>query len=90
MMTPNELVAGLIELAKETESTNPIDWEALNLNRDAIYSYLATQTVEYYINNISELKKDEQIIVLLSSVLHLSLQVLIDTYMKAKNEQEDN
>ncbi|NDH66853.1 MAG: hypothetical protein EBY22_02890 [Gammaproteobacteria bacterium] len=44
----NELVESLIELSKEIEAEDPIDWADLPISEDSVYSTIALSTVEAF------------------------------------------
>ena len=41
----------LIELAKEVEMADPIDWEGLSISESAAYTLIASSILERYENN---------------------------------------
>lgn len=51
----------IIELAKEVELTDAIDWEDLPLNKDQIYQIVGSQAYELY-NNFSQTDDGEAIL----------------------------
>jgi hypothetical protein len=44
----NYTLEQIIELAKEVETTDAIDWENLPLNKDSIYQLVGSQAYELY------------------------------------------
>jgi hypothetical protein len=41
----------LVELAKEVENTDPIDWGMLQVDEDTVYRLIASQVLELYNTN---------------------------------------
>ena len=64
------LTEQLIYLAKEVESTDPIDWGMLNISEDDTYKLLAGSVLEQYLLT----DKDDRDIVMLSVVLKLTVE----------------
>ena len=64
------LTEQLIYLAKEVESTDPIDWGMLNISEDETYNLLAGSVLEQYLLT----EKDDRDIVMLSVVLKLTVE----------------
>lgn len=44
-------VETLVELAKEVENEDPIDWGMLSIDEDTAYRIIASQVLEIYNNN---------------------------------------
>jgi hypothetical protein len=44
-------VESLVELAKEVESQDPIDWGMLSIDEDTAYKIIASQVLEIYNTN---------------------------------------
>jgi hypothetical protein len=44
-------VESLVELAKEVESQDPIDWGMLSVDEDTAYRVIASQVIEMYNTN---------------------------------------
>ena len=61
----------LIELAKEADKEDPIDWGGLPLDTDKSYQILASQVLEIY--DDASLSDDKEA-VLLATILHLIAQ----------------
>lgn len=59
----------LIELAKEAESVDPIDWSKLNIDEDAAYQIIASQILERF-NEVNE----EQYLTLLACLVKLTVE----------------
>ena len=74
MMTPdNPELKLIVELAKETSVTDPIDWNELNITEEQAYIMMATHVLEMERNHLT----DTAIIVKLlveNFVLNLKLQ----------------
>jgi len=64
------LTEQLIYLAKEVESTDPIDWGMLNISEDETYNLLAGSVLEQYLLT----DNDDRDIVMLSVVLKLTVE----------------
>ena len=59
----------LIELAKEAETVDPIDWSKLNINEDAAYQIIASQIIDEF-GEFSE----EQYLTLLACLVKLTVE----------------
>jgi hypothetical protein len=56
----------LIDMAKEVEETDPIDWDAVpGIDRDQAYFMIASQLFEMILHT----KEDQRILVLMSSMV---------------------
>jgi len=64
------LTEQIIELAKEVENQDPIDWGMLNINEDDAYKLLAPSVVEHYMG----LSEDVRDLMLLVTVLKLTVE----------------
>jgi hypothetical protein len=61
----------LIEIAKESNISDPIDWEKINLNEDTVYEMIGLSVVEM----MAKIEKDENRDVLLAaSILKLTVE----------------
>ena len=61
----------LIEIAKESNISDPIDWEKINLNEDTVYEMIGLSVVEM----MAKIEKDENREVLLAaSILKLTVE----------------
>jgi len=61
----------LIEIAKESNISDPIDWEKINLNEDTVYEMIGLSVVEM----MDKIEKDENRDVLLAaSILKLTVE----------------
>jgi hypothetical protein len=67
MMDPTQV----IELAKQIEETDPIDWSDLPLNRESIYFVLGTTVLERVAETQSASERE---IILLASVVKLTVE----------------
>ena len=61
----------IIELAKNVEMEDSIDWSEINVDRDAIYQIIGSQTYEIYASQCEE--KDGEA-VLLATVVKLVVE----------------
>jgi|TARA_B110000238_G_C16063966_1_gene411841 hypothetical protein len=78
MMDPYQV----IELAKQIEETDPIDWSDLPLNRESIYFMLGTTVLE----RVSETQSaSEREIILLASVVKLTVENFVLEMRLRKN-----
>lgn len=64
------LVEQIVELAKEIEHEDPIDWGMLNIDEDEAFMLLAPSVLENYLL----LDKDSRDIMMLSMVLKLTVE----------------
>lgn len=54
MFTPdNEVLKLIVDLAKETEVTDPIDWDELNVTEEQAYIMMATHVMEMNLNDLT-------------------------------------
>ena len=61
----------LIEIAKESNISDPIDWEKINLNEDTVYEMIGLSVVEM----MAKIEKDENRDVLLAaSIIKLTVE----------------
>jgi hypothetical protein len=78
MMDPYQV----IELAKQIEETDPIDWSDLPLNRESIYFMLGTTVLE----RVSETQSaSEREIILMASVVKLTVENFVLEMRLRKN-----
>ena len=61
----------LVDLARQVELTDPIDWADLNISEDNAYHLIAAGILEYY---ESLTTTEEKINMLLASVVKLSVE----------------
>jgi hypothetical protein len=61
----------LVDLAKQFEISDPINWEDLSIEQDAAYRLVAANILEFY-NNIGTM--EEQNHILLACVVKLSIE----------------
>jgi len=54
MATQQTLLETLVEMAKEIESEDPIDYGMLDINEDTLYNLIATSVLETYLSNDKE------------------------------------
>ena len=64
------LVEQIVELAKEIEHEDPIDWGMLNISEDEAFRLLAPSVLENYLL----ISKDNRDIIMLSTVLKLTVE----------------
>jgi hypothetical protein len=67
MMDPNQV----IELAKQIEDADPIDWSDLPLNREAVYTVLGTTVLERATETQSATERE---IILMASLVKLTVE----------------
>lgn len=60
----------LVELAKEVETEDPIDWNNLNISEDDAYGMIASQVLSDYIQR----KPDEHELVMLATITKLIVE----------------
>jgi hypothetical protein len=67
----------IVELAKEIESEDPIDWSNLNVDKNLAYNIIASQVIEL-MKQSDDMIKTTMIVKLIveNFVLHLKLQRL--------------
>ena len=78
MMHPYQV----IELAKQIEETDPIDWSDLPLNRESIYFVLGTTVLERVAKTQSASERE---IILLASVVKLTVENFVLEMRLRKN-----
>jgi hypothetical protein len=78
MMDPTQV----IELAKQIEETDPIDWSDLPLNRESIYFVLGTTVLERVAETQSASERE---IILLASVVKLTVENFVLEMRLRKN-----
>ena len=61
----------LVELAKEVEITDPIDWGMLNVNEDGAYTLIASGILDLYQSLETDAHRDQM---LLSSLVKLTVE----------------
>ena len=64
------LVEQIVELAKEIEHEDPIDWGMLNINEDEAFRLIAPSVLENYLL----LDKDSRDIMMLATVVKLTVE----------------
>ena len=72
----------LIELAKESDISDPIDWKKINLNEDTVYEMIGMSVIEmmYKID-----KNEHKDVMLAASLLKLSVEnFLLNLRLKGK------
>jgi len=80
MLHPNQV----IELAKEIEAGDPIDWSGLPLNRDTIYKILGSSVLEQSYSASPKERED----ILLATVVHLVVQnFVLETRLRLSKMQ---
>jgi hypothetical protein len=72
----------VIELAKQIEETDPIDWSDLPLNRESIYFVLGTTVLERVAETQSASERE---IILLASVVKLTVENFVLEMRLRKN-----
>lgn len=60
----------LVELAKEVETNDPIDWNDLNISEDHAYNMIANQVMSDYLQR----NPDEHEIVMLATITKLIVE----------------
>ena len=72
----------LIELAKESNISDPIDWEKVNLNEDTVYEMIGLSVVDM----MHKIEKDPNVNVMLAaSILKLTVENFV-LNLKLKNK----
>ena len=72
----------LIELAKESNISDPIDWEKVNLNEDTVYEMIGLSVMEM----MHKIEKDPNVNVMLAaSILKLTVENFVFN-LKLKNK----
>lgn len=61
----------LVELAKQVEISDPINWESLNIQQDNAYRLVAANILEYY-SKIETIEEQNQI--LLACIVKLTVE----------------
>ena len=72
----------LIELAKESNISDPIDWEKVNLNEDTVYEMIGLSVMEM----MHKIEKDPNVNVMLAASI---LKLTVDNFvlnLKLKNK----
>jgi hypothetical protein len=64
------LVEQLVELAKEIETEDPIDFGMLRVDEDVAFTLMATSVLEMYLNNDPE----DRDMILLATVVKLTVE----------------
>jgi len=64
------LVEQLVELAKEIETEDPIDFAMLQIDEDTAYALMATSVLEMYLSNDA----DSRDMILLATVIKLTVE----------------
>jgi len=64
------LVEQLVELAKEIETEDPIDFAMLQIDEDTAYTLMATSILEMYLSNDA----DSRDMILLATVIKLTVE----------------
>jgi hypothetical protein len=65
----------LASFAKDAESTDPIDWTGLNLDRDMAYDLMASQIAEMFRDyELRGIGRDAQLAIALSTIVKLSVE----------------
>jgi hypothetical protein len=72
----------VIELAKQIEETDPIDWSDLPLNRESIYFVLGTTVLERVAETQSASERE---IILMASVVKLTVENFVLEMRLRKN-----
>ena len=72
----------LVELAKESNISDPIDWEKVNLNEDTVYEMIGLSVMEM----MHKIEKDPNVNVMLAaSILKLTVENFV-LNLKLKNK----
>ena len=72
----------LIELAKESNISDPIDWEKVNLNEDTVYEMIGLSVMDM----MHKIEKDPNVNVMLAaSILKLTVENFV-LNLKLKNK----
>ena len=72
----------LIELAKDSNISDPIDWEKVNLNEDTVYEMIGLSVIEM----MHKIEKDPNVNVMLAaSILKLTVENFV-LNLKLKNK----
>lgn len=65
-------VKQLAELAREVESTDPIDWGELNISEQHAYEMIASQILEQFYEADDDI--EDQLLIMLSVVVKLTVE----------------
>jgi hypothetical protein len=65
-------VKQLVELAREVESTDPIDWGELNISEQHAYEMIASQILEQFYEADDDI--EDQLLIMLSVVVKLTVE----------------
>lgn len=60
----------LIDLAKEAEVTDPLNWDLIKVDKDTTYSIMASSVLEQF----ASLKEDEKLVVALGTITKLLVE----------------
>lgn len=60
----------LIDLAKEAEVTDPIDWELIKVDRESVYTIMASNVLEQF----ASIKEEERLVVAMATVTKLLVE----------------
>jgi hypothetical protein len=74
----------LIELAKEVETGDPIDWGMLAIDENQAYNMIALGVLEHF----SSLDKDSRETALLASVVKITVENFVLNFKLLKKAQE--
>jgi hypothetical protein len=89
----NITIEQLVELAKEAETRNPIEWGEIPVNEDLVYNTFAVAMLSAY----QRISVDNKDLVLLASIIKLQAEsfalnqhnkILLDTIRRLKNTGE--
>lgn len=75
------IVQQLVELAKEIESEDPIDWGMLSVNEHDAYGMIATSVLENYLKTDA----DSRDIMMLATVVKLTVENFVLNLKLLKN-----
>jgi len=73
MIVDPRLVDVLVDLAKEVELGDPIDWGYVNIGEDEAYKIIALGLIEH----IESLPQDQQLTALYATAIKLSVENLV-------------
>ncbi len=79
-------ITELIEIAKEIEHTDPIDWGYLSINEDDAYRLIAASILEFYQSMSTDVNTRETM--LLATVVKLSVENFVLNYKLLQKYQE--
>ncbi|PIY69027.1 hypothetical protein COY90_02795 [Candidatus Roizmanbacteria bacterium CG_4_10_14_0_8_um_filter_39_9] len=77
------LVEQLIDLAKEIETEDPIDFAMLQIDEDVAYTLMATAVLEMYLSN----DKDSRDMILLATVIKLTVENFVLNLKLLQNDK---